>query len=123
MLKMPQQNKEQSSQFKEKPEKIMSKEPAETLAELLLRSDTAFGRLAKEAGRRSGLLSELVQKLPEDLAGGLKACNIDAGDTLVILAGSPEWASRLRFEEQRILKIARESEPSVTHIKVRVASS
>ena len=74
----------------------MSNKHAKSLAQLIGSSDTPFGGLADAARLRADLGDYLRKNLDPSLAGGLSHCNIRDDDTLIIIATSPEWASRLR---------------------------
>jgi len=56
------------------------------------------------------------------LSGGFSHCNIREDGTLVIIATSPEWASRLRFETQPFIDLCRQQGTLVRNVKVRVSA-
>ena len=76
----------------------MSNDNAKSLADLIGTDQTGLGKLAGEARRRAALSDYLRSALPETLAPGLVHCNVENETSLTLLAASPEWASRLRFE-------------------------
>lgn len=86
----------------------------------LLAPGTALGRLAAEAGSRTDLAVQVRALLPEALRAGMAGCNLRPDGTLVVLATSPDWAARLRFEGDRILAACRSIRPGVLGIKMRV---
>jgi len=98
----------------------MSKSKAKSLAELAGSTDTGLGRLAEAARLRTDLGDFLRNRLDSKLAPGFVHWNIRDDDTLVVIATSPEWASRLRFETETLLSLCRERGLSVTTVKVRV---
>jgi hypothetical protein len=100
----------------------MSKETAKSLAELIGTGDSSLGNLAGEARRRSTLSEHLRKGLADPLGTNLLHCNINSRNTITLLAASPEWAARLRYEAPAILELARQIEPEVMQIKVRVAN-
>jgi hypothetical protein len=69
-----------------------------------------------------GELVQILQKsLPEDAAASIKAANIRDDGELVVLAGSPAWAAKLRFEADRLIAAARASGAAATSCTVRVS--
>lgn len=101
----------------------MLKNRPKSLSELLQQPDSVIRRLADEAVRRVTLAEHMRHELPADLASGVLGCNVREDGTLVVVAASPEWASRLRFESDRLLRICRGREPDVHRVKLRVANS
>lgn len=81
---------------------------------------TALGRLAAEADSRMDLVARITASLPAELRAGVAACNLREDGTLVVLAPSPEWAARLRFEAETLLAGCRRCHPEVARLKVRV---
>ncbi|MBT8098290.1 MAG: DUF721 domain-containing protein [Gammaproteobacteria bacterium] len=68
-----------------------------------------------------GDLLQILQKaLPPDQAGAIAAANIREGGELVVLASSPAWAARLRFETEPLIDAARAHGNDVTSCTVRV---
>jgi hypothetical protein len=100
----------------------MSKETAKSLAELIGSDDSSLGNLAGEARRRSTLSEHLRKGLADPLGTNLVHCNINSENTITLLAASPEWAARLRYEAPAILELAQQIEPKVMQVKVRVAN-
>ena len=70
-------------------------------------------------------MGELVQilqnSLPEDAAASIKAANIRDDGELVVLAGSPAWAAKLRFEADTLIEAARRTGAQVSKCTVRVS--
>jgi hypothetical protein len=73
--------------------------------------------------------SEDMQRLTTDLKAGLESgvaihlssANLRADGQLVLVADSPAWAARLRFESEKLLELARRNGVKVTACKVIVA--
>lgn len=101
---------------------MANKEP-KPLSELVCEAGSPVHKLAAEARRRVGLTDHMRTQLPESLSAGVLACNIRPDGTLVVIASSPEWASRLRFESAQLLTIGRALEPQVQRVKLRVANA
>lgn len=99
----------------------MSKERSKSLAELISRPQSGLGKLAAAARRQTALSDYLRAGLGLQLGAGVAHCNIRDDGTAVVLATSPEWAARLRFEAPRILELCREHGSNATAVKVRVS--
>ena len=100
----------------------MSKKSSKSLSDLLGGPESPIGQLAGEARRRSELSDHLRKALPADLAGGLMHCNFDSDGGLILLAASPEWAARLRFESQLVIDLCRTQGLEINQVRVRVAA-
>jgi len=75
-----------------------------------------------ERAQAMGALTEsLAAALPDDFAGSLVAANIRDDGELVVIAASPAWASRLRFETEKLIAAANQTDQQVTHCSVRVS--
>ena len=83
-------------------------------------ADKGLGALVRRAREMESLVEALRGALPPDDAAGVVAANIRDDGQLVVLAGSPAWAARLRFEEERLIEAARKTGATVTGCKVRV---
>ena len=71
-----------------------------------------------------GELTEvLARALPPDEAQGIVAANVRESGELVVIAATPAWASRLRYETEALLKAARASGVEVDVCRVRVRQS
>lgn len=101
---------------------MLNKEP-KLLSELVIEVDSRVHKLAAEARRRVRLTDHLRNQLPEALSAGVLGCNIRPDGTLVVIASSPEWANRLRFESARLLQIGQALETQVQRVKLRVANT
>lgn len=101
----------------------MLKNRPKPLSELISQPDSALRRLADEARRRISLGDHMRTGLPEHLSAGVLGCNIRSDGTLVMIVSSPEWAARLRFESERLLRLCRQREPQAQRVKLRVADT
>lgn len=80
-----------------------------------------LGELARTARDMQTLAASLRRALPADAAACLVAANLRDGGELVVVAASPGWAARIRFEEQALLAAARALGHDATSLRVRVA--
>jgi hypothetical protein len=99
----------------------MSHKTPKSLSELIFHPGSAVAGLAREAEAALGLADELRAGLGPDLAGGLAGARLRDDGTLVVLAASPAWAARLRFEAQALLLSCRERHPGAQRVEVRVS--
>ena len=82
-----------------------------------------LGAIVRRA-RDMGELTQMLQmSLPEPQAGSIVAANIREDGELVVLASSSAWASRLRFEADRLIAAARKTGADVRTCTVRVQRS
>lgn len=74
-------------------------------------------RRAREMGELTHVLSK---SLPAEYAGAIVAANLREDGDLVIIAASPAWASRLRYEADTLLSAARGAglEPGACRVMV-----
>ncbi|MCO4812756.1 MAG: DUF721 domain-containing protein [Gammaproteobacteria bacterium] len=77
-------------------------------------------RRAREMGELTHVLSK---GLPGEYAGAIVAANLREDGDLIVIAASPAWASRLRYETDALLATAREAGLSPTACRVRVTQS
>ena len=69
-----------------------------------------------------GALTQAVQNaLPPDLTASLIAANTDDDGQLIVVARSPAFAARLRFEHDALIAAAKSAGESVESVKIRVA--
>lgn len=99
----------------------MSSKSPRPLGEIL--ASGGLGRLGAAAGRQAGLTECLKAALPPALKDGLRACNLREDGTLVISAASPEWAARLRYEADSLLKACRAGHGPAERVRVRVGTN
>ena len=75
--------------------------------------------------RRARLLGELTdalcKALPDDYTGAIVAANMRENGDLVVIAASPAWASRLRYETDTLLAAARDAGLEPVACRVRVS--
>lgn len=96
--------------------------PPKRLENLLNPSaDGSLGEIVQRARDLDQLVDALRRVFPEEEAGGIRAANIRDNGELVVLAESPAWAARLRFETDRLIAAARDAGATVTGCKVRVS--
>lgn len=91
--------------------------------EKLLNSTTggALGELVQRAEGMGRLLAGLKQGLDPELAARLKGVNLRPDGQLVIIAETPAWAARLRFESDALIEAARRCGVEASSCKVIVA--
>ena len=100
----------------------MSKSKPKSLLEIIGSQDSPLGNLASEARLRESLSDYLRKHLPAEISSGLLHCNLRDKACLVVIASSPEWASRLRFEKELFIRLCADHGTHVTDVKVRVGS-
>jgi len=67
------------------------------------------------------LTEALTAALPPELAGSLVAANVGPEDELVIVARSPAFAARLRFEQDTLIAAATNAGQRAVSMRVRVS--
>ena len=96
--------------------------PAKRLENLLnLNTDEGLGSIVRHARDMDRLLRGLREALPADEAEGILAANIRDDGELVILASTPAWAAKLRFEADGLIEAARRTGAEVSSCAVRVS--
>ncbi|MEO1201460.1 MAG: DciA family protein [Pseudomonadota bacterium] len=96
--------------------------PGNKLSDLLKpNKNEELGEILERAGAIGALTQALSGALPDDLSGSLVAASVKPPDLLVVVARSPAFAARLRFEETCLLRAAREAGETVKALKVRVS--
>jgi hypothetical protein len=90
---------------------------------LIPSDDGGLGEIIRHAQNMGELVRRLQQALPENTAASICAANIRDNGELVILASSPAWAAKLRFEAEDLMATARETGAEVTSCTVRVNRS
>jgi len=83
-------------------------------------NDGGLGDIIRHAKDMGELVHTLQQALPDDLSASIRSANIRDNGELVILAASPAWAAKLRFEANRLMEIVRQAGTDVTSCTVRV---
>ena len=84
-------------------------------------NDGDLGDLVRRARQMGELTDILARALPPDQAQGIVAANLREGGELVVIAATPAWASRLRYEADALLKAAQESGVQAHTCRVRVS--
>jgi len=98
---------------------MAGKEPR-LLGELMAPGSGRLGQLAVSARRHCDLAGHLKAVLDPGPAEALLAASLRDDGTLVLTATSAAWATRLRFDAERLLLRARELLPDARRLKVRV---
>ncbi len=83
--------------------------------------DGELGDIIRHAQDMGELIQILQQVLPAESQGSISAANIRDNGELVILASSPAWAAKLRFDAECLMQAARDSGAEVSSCKVRVS--
>jgi len=95
---------------------------ATRIDKLLNSGDSAtLQELVQTAQNMQELTLALRRALPEDTAAELLAANLRANGELAIVASSSAWAAKLRFEENILLKAARDAGHAPVGLRVSVA--
>ena len=101
----------------------MSEKTPKSLSELMFRPGSAINDLARRAEASLDLAAALRAGLPAEMSAELRSASLHADGTVVVMAASPAWAARLRFEGETLLARCRERHPQVRRIKVRVSGA
>jgi len=84
------------------------------------------GDLAKviDRARRMGELTDVLSgALPEAYRGAIVAANVREDGELVVICASSAWASRLRYETDKLLQATRDAGISAHTCRIRVSQS
>jgi hypothetical protein len=82
--------------------------------------NASLDKIIQRAQNMDSLTTALQGGLPDDLAANLVAANVREDGNLVLVCSSPAWASRLRFETDQLIEIARKTGANVTECSVKV---
>ena len=82
-----------------------------------------LGDLIKRAKRMGELTEILSNALPESDRSAIVAANIREDGELVVICTSSAWASRLRYETDKLLRAARDSGATAKTCRIRVSQS
>lgn len=82
--------------------------------------DGGLGDIIRHARDMGELVQALQQALPDETRSNILSANVRDDGELVVLASSPAWAAKLRFEADTLIAAARQSGTEVTSCKVRV---
>ena len=83
--------------------------------------DGDLGELIGRARQMGELTGILCKSLPEADRGAIVAANVREDGELVVICASSAWASRLRYESDRLLKAAQEAGVQAIRCRVRVS--
>ena len=83
-------------------------------------SEGDLASIVRRARALGELTDALTRALPAEYAGAIVAANFRENSELVVIAASSAWASRLRYETDRLLGAARATglEPSACRVRV-----
>jgi len=84
-------------------------------------NDGGLGDIIRHARDMGELVQMLQMSLSPDQAGSIVAANIREDGELVVLAATSAWASRLRFETEKLIEAAKKTGADVTSCSVRVS--
>ncbi|MBT8099449.1 MAG: DUF721 domain-containing protein [Gammaproteobacteria bacterium] len=76
--------------------------------------------MVERARAMASLTETLTLALPAELAGALIAANVRENEELVVIAASPAWAARLRFESDSLITAANKAGEQVKTCTVKV---
>jgi len=82
-----------------------------------------LGDLVRRAREMGELTAVLVRALPDEQAPGVVAANVRDDGELVVIAASPAWASRLRYESDTLLEAAKATGVEAHTCRIRVSQS
>jgi len=84
------------------------------------RENNSLDKIVQRAQHMDSLTSALQAGLEPDLAVNLVAANVREDGVLILVCSSPAWASRLRFETEPLIEIARKTGMAVSSCTVKV---
>jgi len=87
---------------------------------LNLNENGGLGDIIRHARDMGELVALLQASLAKEEAQSVVAANIRDDGELVVLASSPAWAAKLRFEAESLMIAARQTGAEVTACTVRV---
>lgn len=85
------------------------------------RENGELADIVRRAEAMGALTGALAGALPAEFAGSIVAANSREDGELVVIARSPAWAARLRFESEKLLAAARAHGEAATRCTVRVS--
>ena len=91
--------------------------------EYLLKSGAGgtLDKIIQRAQNIDELTTALRAALPEDAAQSLLAANLRENDELVLICATSAWASRLRFESDKLMAVTRETGLTISSCRVCVS--
>lgn len=96
--------------------------PSSDLKNLLSHCNNGeLGDVIDRAKRMGELTHILSRALPESERSAIVAANLREDGELVVICASSAWASRLRYESEKLLQTARDAGLAVHSCRVRVS--
>ena len=80
-----------------------------------------LNKIIQRAQNMDELTTALRAELPADASQNLLAANLREDGELVLICASSAWASRLRFESDKLMEVARKTGLTVASCKVSVS--
>jgi hypothetical protein len=96
-----------------------SRNPMDSVKELLQRSTPVLAGLQREAVRQRDWLQWVKRELPEELAVHVTGVTEQSGE-LVIFAESAAWGVRLRYAAPQLLSAMSSQPTNIVGVKIRV---
>ena len=91
------------------------------MSNIICDADSAIRRLADEARARLDLSDHIRAGLDAELGQQIAHAVLNDDGTLVVRTTGPEWATRLRFEGEKMLSLCRERHPQAQRVQVKVS--
>ncbi len=88
---------------------------------LKARASGTLSKIIQRAQNMDELTTALRAELPADSRQNLLAANLREGGELVLVCSSSAWASRLRFESDKLMEAARKTGLTVNSCRVNVS--
>ncbi len=90
---------------------------------LKARAGGTLSKIIQRAQNMGALTTALRAELPADAGQNLLAANLREGGELVLVCTSSAWASRLRFESDKLMEAARQTGLTVNSCRVTVSQA
>ena len=90
---------------------------------LKARAGGTLSKIIQRAQNMDALTTALQAELPADAGQNLLAANLREGGELVLVCTSSAWASRLRFESDKLMEAARKTGRTVNSCRVTVSQA
>ena len=84
-------------------------------------NDRGLGDIVRRAQDMGDLTGALSRAVGDEMAGHVVAANVRENGELVVLVSSSAWASRLRFEADKLLDAAVRHGTDAASVTIRVA--
>lgn len=98
----------------------MRRKQLSSLNRLIRDGESRLADLAREAARRSAQTHGLVPVLPAELREHVRHLHVSAEGTATVTLDSPAWASRLRYDPERVLDALAEAGVAAHTLRVKV---